>query len=177
MWARLSPDLAPIGIPCSVLSNIRSRTYIIPYHTVHFTIEVETWYLLLGCSNCLVFGQSSPVYRPFELLDAYFFSHLLVVIKPLPVCQVNAFKLGGRVEAVGEPVSLVVSSHHRHSNQTRATRPTSGLNSMNSRPRQSNSRIFCAFGGSECWYGVGAVLMVADDSLCRRGQGVRVRQP
>ena len=43
------------------------------------------------------------------------------------------------------------------------------MNSVNSRPRQSNSRIFLALAGSVCSYGVGAALTVAVDSLCGVG--------
>jgi hypothetical protein len=43
-------------------------------------------------------------------------------------------------------------------------RLTSGLNSVNSRPRQSNSNSLCCFGGSVTWYGTAAALIVAVDS-------------
>ena len=36
---------------------------------------------------------------------------------------------------------------------------------MNSRPRQSNSIMFCFLGGELYWYGDGGFLIVADDSL------------
>ncbi len=43
---------------------------------------------------------------------------------------------------------------------------TSGLNSVNSRPRQSNTSTFCALDTSECSYGTAPADIVADDSLC-----------
>jgi len=45
---------------------------------------------------------------------------------------------------------------------------TSGLNSVNSRPRQSNSMTFWRVGGEACWYELGGALMVAEDSRCLR---------
>lgn len=57
--------------------------------------------------------------------------------------------------------------------------PTSALNSVNSSPLQSNSRMFTVLGGSVCSYVAGAALMFAECSLydwvnrCRhkKGQG------
>ena len=47
-----------------------------------------------------------PCYRPFELLDAHLVSGLLIVVEPLPLCQVDLVKLGIGLEALGEPLSL-----------------------------------------------------------------------
>lgn len=44
--------------------------------------------------------------------------------------------------------------------------PTSGLNSVNSRPRESISIMFFGFGGDNAAYVAGAALIVALDSRC-----------
>lgn len=46
----------------------------------------------------------------------------------------------------------------------------SALNSVNSRPLQSNSRMLTVLGGSLCSYIRGAALMLAECSLCHTSQ-------
>lgn len=89
---------------------------------------------------------------PYQLLDADLFARLFVIVKPFPLCQVNAGELGARVDSISQPVALLRSivSLGSMSTQSSSSSRTSGLNSTNSNPLQSNSNSFCALGGSAC---------------------------
>ncbi len=110
--------------------------------------------------------NSGSPYVPLHLLDTDLLAGLFIVVKPLSLRQIDVSKLTTRIGALGEPLSLPA----RQASAVLFPRDqggvlTSGLNSVNSRPRQSNSRTFCGLGGSDCSYGTGAALMEADDSL------------
>jgi hypothetical protein len=104
---------------------------------------------------------SSPPNFPFDVLDADLLSRLLVVVKPFPFAQIDTCKLRPRVGACSLPITLARLSHRM---LAAIKRLTSGLNSVNSSPRQSISTSFCGFAGSDCSYAAGTPLMVALDS-------------
>lgn len=50
--------------------------------------------------------RSSTNYVPFKILDTHFLAGLLVVVKPLPFCQLNPIKFGMRLDPIHKPLSL-----------------------------------------------------------------------
>lgn len=106
---------------------------------------------------------------PYEVLDADLFTRLFVKLVPFTLSKRDIRERSARVSALGLPDTLlIVKIHKLRSKGARQRRYTSGMNSVNSRPRVSNSMMFCCVGGDWTMYGFGAVLMEAVDSRFRR---------
>lgn len=115
---------------------------------------------------------SSPSNLPLDVLDAHFLARFLIVVKPLAFCQVNASEGSSRVYALGLPFTLCIVSRGGDS----AVILTSALNSVNSRPLQSITRMLKALAGLCCEYALGASIMFAECCLCNESACPRACQ-
>lgn len=113
----------------------------------------------------------SPLDLPGHILDAHLLACLLVVIVPLTLGEIDAGECRSSLQSFGFPIALNSQMSLRSEYVTRnswtlhfETALTSGLNSVNSRPRQSNSMIFCPLDllSSVCWSAFGPAVMEAE---------------
>lgn len=86
--------------------------------------------------------KSRPCNGPAHLLDADLLTSLLVIVIPFTLAEFNASKRSGRLDTLGLPFALYEIHKKKKTAQLCIDRLTSGLNSVNSKPRQSSSMIF-----------------------------------
>lgn len=82
---------------------------------------------------------------PLHILDADLIVGFLIVLIPIPLRKIYRCELGARVCAHCKPFTLIDGVSRLSYGSVEAH--TSGLNSTNSKPRQSKTRIFCLVGG------------------------------
>lgn len=114
---------------------------------------------------CLVWLIQTPrlcaSHFPNQVRDANLLARLLVVVEPLALVQLDSLELGAGLLACSKPFALFLLTTLL---STKAPRHTSALNSTNSNPLQSNSRMFFILGGSLFSYVAGAALIFAECS-------------
>src|SRR5271168_1361105 len=112
---------------------------------------------LLRCIavSIIVFTTSTPCMiscspnLPLHILDAHLLTRFLIVVEPLAFLQIDAREQCSRLEPFCLPLPLRRVSQ-RTPMRSLVFSPTSALNSVNSRPRQSNSIMLTFCGGELC---------------------------